>query len=89
VAKTKTKKRKQKPVDPKKRIASSEEVANDGSLRWSAYRKYEVVWSDRHQEALRFSHYARNGEIVLASLNGMAEMPGTVPTLSIRRLSTM
>jgi hypothetical protein len=55
-------------------------------LRFCAYRPYETVWSDTHGQELRFLRYAGDA-VVLATLNGMGELPGTVPALSVRRLT--
>lgn len=70
----------------RRRIFTPEELANDPSLKWCSYRPWETIWSDRHQAELRFVRYDGE-EVVLGTLGGMAELPGTVPALSIRRLT--
>ena len=72
----------------KDRKPTAAEIINDPSLRWSYYRRGEVVWSDGHQAALRFVRYER-GKVRLMSLAGMEKLPGLVGVLSIRRASTM
>ncbi len=81
-------KKKRPPLKPKKYVAGPDELVNDPSLRWCPYRMWETVWSDVHQAELRFVRY--EGErVVLATLGGMAELPGTVGKLQVRRLTTM
>jgi signal transduction histidine kinase len=68
----------------KKSTLLAAQLINDPSLRWCAYRMWEVVWSDVHQIELRFVRY-ENGKAKLASLAGMAELPDLVDPLSVRR----
>lgn len=72
------------PPKPKKRIPTSVEIANDPSLRWFPYRMWELVYSDATGELLRFVRYEGDA-VVLATVNGMAELPGTVGFLTVRR----
>jgi len=65
------------------------QIANDASLRWCPYRMFELVYSDTHGRPLRFVRYASPGQVVLATLGGMGELPGTVHELTVRRPSTM
>jgi hypothetical protein len=75
----------------RKRIPTPEEIANDPSLKWCGYRFGELVWSDYHQESVRFVCYMLPScEFVrLASLNSIAELPGEYHRLTIRRPSVM
>jgi hypothetical protein len=73
---------------PRKHLPTDAELANDPSLRFCPYRPYETVWSDTHGQELRFLRYQEDA-VVLASLNGMGELPGAVPALSIRRLTAL
>ena len=68
----------------KKTIHTHEELANDPSLRWSSYQKYEIVWSDSHHQDLRFVQY-ENGLVRLSTINAMDNLPDLVDKLSIRR----
>mgnify|MGYP001558571523 CR=1 FL=1 len=65
------------------------EIANDPSLRWCNYRRWETVYSDVHQAEVRFVRYEGDGKIRLASLDGIAELPETVEPLQVRRASVM
>lgn len=67
-----------------KRKPNPDELANDPSLRWSPYSKWELVWSDAHNDQLRFVGYEEGG-VRLATVNGIANLPGLVSPLSIRR----
>ena len=67
-------------------VATPEEVANDRSLAWYRYRPYEVLFSDTHQACMRFVRYER-GKVRLATINGMADVGGLFPVLSVRRAS--
>ena len=69
-----------------KRKLSEGILTNDPSLRWSAYGKWELVYSDVHQEPMRFVCYDQD-RIRLATVNGMAELPDLVEQHQIRRLS--
>lgn len=71
----------------RKRVYTTDELANDPSLFHTDYKPFEVVHSDHHKDLRRFVRY-EDGEIVLASLGGMAELPKRVPILSVRRLSS-
>ena len=72
---------------PKKYVPTEEELANDPSLMWVPYRRWEPIWSDDHGANLRFVEYV--GDLVkLASLDGISELPGLVKKLGIRRLTS-
>ncbi len=68
----------------KKRIPSPEELVNDPSLRWTDYKQWEGIWSDLHQQELRFVKREKD-RIKLATMDGIADVPGFVPLLSVRR----
>ncbi len=71
-----------------KRKASPAELQNDPSLRWNAYTKWEALFSDYHNETLRFSRY--DGDMVyLATQNGIDELEQPVPALRVRRPTVM
>ena len=69
----------------KKQKYSESELRNDPSLKWCPYRRAEVVWSDAHQAEVRFMEYVGCDRARTATLNGIADMPGTVHRLGIRR----
>jgi len=75
---------------PKKRLlsrnreASHEELANDPSLEWNEYRKYELLESDSHGHLVRFLARAPDGSICVTNL-ACGPYPGSVPALSVRR----
>ncbi len=75
-----------KPRKPKKRLHSPAELANDPSLKWFPYHSWETVWSDTHGEELRFLEYVGD-QVRLATLHGITPLGGSVPLLSIRRLT--
>ena len=63
---------------------------NDPSLKYhSKYLKYELLYSDSHGGNVRFLRYADADNVVVASVDGMAELPGTFPLASVRRASVM
>lgn len=63
---------------------------NDPSLKYhSKYLKYELLYSDVHGGNVRFVRYAGGDNVVVATVDGMAEMPATVPLSSVRRASVM
>ena len=64
------------------------EIANDPSLKWTPYSKWEALWSDTHGVALRFLGYTDCGKIRLGSLNAIEEV-ATVNPLSVRRPTIM
>ncbi len=66
------------------RITSAAELVNDPSLRWCAYRQFELVWSDSHKTEMRFNGYNPDGTVNLANM-AMGPVPGNVGALSIRR----
>ena len=80
---------KPKPRQPKKRVPSAEEIANDASLRWVDYRQGEALWSDDHQAELRFNGRTEDGKIQLATLLGIAPLPEPVAWNRVRRLTVM
>lgn len=77
--------KKAKPVDKPPKAATQEEITNDYSLKWHfPYRHGEALWSDTHQQMLRYIRH--EGEyVVLATLNGIAELPKPVHKLTVRR----
>lgn len=75
------------PRKTRKHLTPPEQLANDPSLKWNAYKKWEALWSDSHGETLRFARY-EGDRIVLATLN-IADLPGTVDPLSVRRPTVM
>lgn len=77
--------KKLKPAKPRKHVPSAAELANDPSLRWCPYRKFELVWSDTHQTEMRFVEYLTGGKVTLATEAGMAVVEGSYDALSIRR----
>lgn len=76
--------KKLKTTKPRKRVHSAAELANDPSLRYCPYRKFELVWSDSHQTEMRFVEYVGD-KIILATEAGMAVVDGLWDMLSIRR----
>ena len=72
----------------KHRRSTAEEIVNDPSLRWCAYRYGELVHSDAHAAQVRFVRYER-GKIRVATLNGISNLPGLVDPLKVRRPSVM
>lgn len=76
-----------KPTKPRKHKVTDAELANDPSLRWHAYAKYEPLDSDTHGCTLAFSRYTDEGRIVLASMNGLSELRDAVCPLTVRRRS--
>jgi hypothetical protein len=60
------------------------ELANDPSLRYWAYRRGELLWSDQHQEYLRFDGYTPDGGVRLLS-RALADLPGAVRADQVRR----
>lgn len=81
------KKKKRIPKPPKDLHKTPAHVRNDPSLRWVGYRYGEVLYSDTHQTYLRFSRYDHKdpSRVVLASMNGIADLPGTVDEFTVRR----
>lgn len=71
----------------KKHKPTDAELANDPSLRWHSYGKYETLDSDTHGCQLAFVRYTDCGRIVLATINGLSELPGVVDSLTVRRQS--
>ena len=63
---------------------SAKLLANDPSLKYHPmYLRWEALDTDRGP--MRFQRYAADGRIVLATLNGCAELPGSVDPLMVRR----
>lgn len=69
-----------------KHIPTDQELANDPSLKWACYRKWEAVWSDSHNTVVRFCRYEECGNIRVAGLNTIGELPELVHPLNIRRV---
>lgn len=69
---------------PKKRKPTEGELANDPSLRWCGYRRFELVWSDTHKTEMRFVEYLPNGKVRLANMM-LGIIPGEYNASSIRR----
>lgn len=68
----------------KRRKYTEQELANDASLKWWCYRHGELLYSDLHQDVVRFGRYEEN-LIVVLSANGLAELPDRVQPLQVRR----
>lgn len=71
----------------KKYVPSAAELVNDPSLKWHQYKQGEAVYCETLQENVRFMSYQQD-KVKLATLNGIAEIPGLFDKLSIRRLTS-
>ena len=70
----------------RKRTASAVEIANDPSLRWCDYQKWESIWSDDLNQSVRFVR--REGDrVVIATAEGIKEFEGTFDHLRVRRIT--
>lgn len=68
----------------KKHKPTQAEITNDPSIRWTPYKKWEVVESDTYG-LVRFSGYAADGSVELTTLLGMGQIAGSVQSTTIRR----
>ena len=59
--------------------------SNDPSLRWFPYQRLEMVWSDVHNDYVRFMRYLDDGTVKVATMNGISELEGSIPESKIRR----
>lgn len=69
----------------KERKASTEEIANDGSLKYFPYGEGEPLWCDTRNGYARFVRY-EGDKIRLSELDSMREAE-LVDPLSVRRLT--
>ena len=69
----------------KKPRYTAAQLANDPSLRWCPYRRWESLWSDVHQADMRFVRYEGDGMVRLATLDAIAELPELVREDQVRR----
>ena len=79
---------KKRPKKPKKRVASAEEIANDYSLKFNPYYlKWEALWSDDLNCAVRFNGYEGGDieKVLIATLDGISPIAKPVNHLRVRR----
>lgn len=68
----------------KARKASPAEIHNDPSLKWVPYRRGELLTSDE-VGLCRFQCYNEQGQVELASYEGIAPLGKAVGPLTVRR----
>lgn len=76
-----------KSTKPRKHVPSAAEIANDSSVKWTPYRRLELLWSDEKNAYVRFLEYDEDGRIRIASYEGMADLGESVDPLRTRRLT--
>lgn len=70
----------------KRREHSPEELANDPSLKWNDYKRYELVYVKPWGKYFRFLEYIWGGKRVrLTERNSLRVLDETVEALDIRR----
>lgn len=73
-----------KKLTQRKHAPSEAELQNDPSLRYTPYRSGELVYSDDHEQVMRFLEYAGD-KIRLATVNALTPLSTLVKKLSVRR----